>query len=126
MSYRDELFDRIFGGAIYLQGSNVPFTIFDNALFRNNFGLRGAAMKFNKGGAIYIKDSQFVFEQQAAGMLPEHAFETAMLEIFTTYNCTLEQKFLFEREVHETQISNMTNTFGQVYFLGTESTLLNF
>ena len=38
-SYRNEVFNRIFGGSIYITGNNVPITIIDNSQFINNFGL---------------------------------------------------------------------------------------
>ena len=64
MTYRNEVFDRIFGGAIQLDSNNVPMTIIDNSKFINCFGKDGAAISFNKGGALFIAESEFVFEYE--------------------------------------------------------------
>jgi len=58
-AYRNETFVRIWGGSIYLTGNNVPATIIKNCKFTNNFGNLGAAISFDKGGALYVSESEF-------------------------------------------------------------------
>ena len=63
-SYRNERFEVIFGGSIQLEGNNVPMTFIDNSKFVDNYGNQGAAINFNKGGGLYISDSQFFYTLQ--------------------------------------------------------------
>ena len=39
-------------------------TIIDNCKFINNYGSQGAAIYFNKGGGLYISDSEFTLVYQ--------------------------------------------------------------
>ena len=58
-SYRRETFENIFGCSIELEGNNVPMTFIDDSKFINNYGENGAAISLNKGGGIYISNSEF-------------------------------------------------------------------
>ena len=58
-SYRNETFNRIFGGTIQLMGNNVPITFIDSSVFINNFGNLGAAINSLSGGGFFIQDSNF-------------------------------------------------------------------
>lgn len=60
-SYRNETFDKIFGGTIELSGQNVPVTIIENSKFINTLGLQGAAINLVKGGGLYVQDTEFTF-----------------------------------------------------------------
>ena len=125
-SYRNEVFNRIFGGSIQLTGNNVPITIIDNSQFINNFGKYGASVSFNKGGGLYITDTQFYLEykndfirnalenNEIDDLLPylSQLFEEAMFDIYTTYNDRLAQKFLLDRKIYDEVISKTENLFG--------------
>ena len=125
-SYRNEVFNRIFGGSIQLTGNNVPITIIDNSQFINNFGTQGASISFNKGGGLYITDTQFYLEykndfirnalenNEIDDLLPylSQLFEEAMFDIYTTYNDRLAQKFLLDRKIYDEVISKTENLFG--------------
>jgi len=63
-SYRNEIFDRIYGGSIQLEGNNVPVTFIENSKFINNFGDTGAAISFNKGGGLFISETEFTIYYQ--------------------------------------------------------------
>ena len=63
--YLRENFIKIFGGAIQLSGNNVPISLISNSKFVNNFGQSGAAVSLNRGGGLYVVDSQFLLENNA-------------------------------------------------------------
>lgn len=115
-SYRDETFDRIWGGSIRLTGNNVPATIIKNSTFINNFGSTGAAISFNRGGALYIRDSEFRLDysddevrealRDDSGLtlselepFIERLYGQLMYDISLTYKNQLPQKFLFSKDI---------------------------
>ena len=127
MSFLRERFEKIFGGSIQLSGNNVPITFIGDCDFINNFGATGAALNFNRGGGLYLRDSNFFLEskvnsQTSDWSLPdadpqaelELIYETAMIDIYTTYNSRLSQSYLFEREMFD-KLKSTQNTNGQVY-----------
>ena len=62
--YKSELFDSIFGTAIYMEGNNVPITVIENTDFINNFGNDGAAISLFFGGGLYCKECRFRMDEK--------------------------------------------------------------
>ena len=62
--YSNELFEENFGSVIYMDAQNVPVTIIEDSIFRNNFGNYGASIEMKGGGGLYCKRCQFEMDDR--------------------------------------------------------------
>ena len=62
--YSNELFEENFGSVIYMDAQNVPVTIIEDSIFRNNFGDYGASISMKGGGGLYCKRCQFEMDHR--------------------------------------------------------------
>lgn len=69
--YSNELFEENFGSVIYMGAHNVPVTIIEDSIFRNNFGDDGASIEMESGGGLYCKRCQFEMDSRYSQLRPE-------------------------------------------------------
>ena len=62
--YSNELFEENFGSVIYMDAENVPVTLIEDSIFRNNFGDYGASISMKGGGGFYCKRCQFEMDDR--------------------------------------------------------------